>query len=298
MTNVLVVDDSAVDRRLIGAVLRKGTNWDVEFAEDGQHALDSMSSQHFDLVITDLVMPGIDGLKLVNSIRQQHPTVPVILMTSQGSDDTAVHALRSGAATYVPKRFLDRDLLDSARSVLARSGEQQRHAQLFRCLQSSQYAFSLQNDTGLFPPLIGYLQDVVTQTGLADESERVRIGIALEEALTNAYYHGNLELDSGMREKDPCAYDQHVRVRSQESPYSERRIQVQAQISRDEAQFTIGDEGPGFDLSALPDPTNPANMEKITGRGVLLMRSFMDEVRYNDRGNEVTLVKKRTERKS
>lgn len=297
MTNVLVVDDSAVDRRLIGAVLRKGTDWDVEFAEDGQRAIDSMSVKLFDLVITDLVMPGIDGLKLVNTIRQRHPTVPVILMTAQGSDATAVQALRSGAATYVPKRSLDRDLLDSARSVLARSGEQLRHAQLFQCLQNSQYAFSLRNDTGLFAPLIGYLQDVVTHTGLADESDRVRIGIALEEALANAYYHGNLELDSGLRERDPCAYEERVRARSQESPYRERKIQVKAQISRIEAQFTIGDEGPGFDQSALPDPTNPANMEKITGRGVLLMRSFMDEVRYNDRGNEVTLIKKRAEPK-
>ncbi len=57
----------------------------------------------------------------------------------------------------------------------------------------------------------------------------------------------------------------------------------------------IRDQGRGFDPNSLPDPTDPANLEKAAGRGVLLMRSFMDEVSYNDRGNSVTLVKRRSD---
>ena len=53
------------------------------------------------------------------------------------------------------------------------------------------------------------------------------------------------------------------------------------------------DEGSGFDPGALPDPLDPENLEKASGRGVLLMRAFMDDVRYNDAGNEVTLVLRR-----
>ena len=62
-------------------------------------------------------------------------------------------------------------------------------------------------------------------------------------------------------------------------------------ISRATGTFTVRDEGPGFDPSKLPDPTDPANLEKISGRGLLLMRTFMDEVRFNATGNEVTMVK-------
>jgi len=54
----------------------------------------------------------------------------------------------------------------------------------------------------------------------------------------------------------------------------------------------VRDEGSGFDPAALPDPTAPANLERVSGRGVLLLRTFMDEVIYNELGNAVTLVKR------
>ena len=54
----------------------------------------------------------------------------------------------------------------------------------------------------------------------------------------------------------------------------------------------IRDEGPGFDPDGLPDPTDPENLTKASGRGVLLIRTFMDEVRFNDTGNEITMIKR------
>ena len=80
--------------------------------------------------------------------------------------------------------------------------------------------------------------------------------------------------------------------RRRESPYQQRRIEIEVRLGLGRAVFVIRDEGPGFDPAALPDPTDPANLEKITGRGYLLMQAFMDHVDFNDRGNEVTMVKK------
>jgi anti-sigma regulatory factor (Ser/Thr protein kinase) len=65
-------------------------------------------------------------------------------------------------------------------------------------------------------------------------------------------------------------------------------------MSREQATITIRDEGPGFDPSSLPDPTDPENIGKISGRGLLLIRTFMDDVRFNETGNEITLVKKKS----
>jgi len=59
-----------------------------------------------------------------------------------------------------------------------------------------------------------------------------------------------------------------------------------------QAVFVVRDEGHGFDFGSLPDPTEPENIELASGRGVLLMRSFMDEVMFNEIGNEVTMVKR------
>ena len=76
-------------------------------------------------------------------------------------------------------------------------------------------------------------------------------------------------------------------------PWCERRIRVSVRLTKEEVEVVIRDEGPGFDPSKLPDPTDPENLDRPCGRGVMLMRAFMDDVQYNAVGNEVTLLRKR-----
>jgi anti-sigma regulatory factor (Ser/Thr protein kinase) len=120
----------------------------------------------------------------------------------------------------------------------------------------------------------------------------MRVGVALEEALVNALFHGNLEVDSELREQDNEAYHAVAEERRGQSPYRNRKIFVDAHLSREKAVFVIRDEGPGFDPESLPDPTDPANLERVSGRGVFLMKTFMDELRFNPSGNQVTLTKR------
>src|SRR5687767_6853983 len=110
MPILLVVDDSPVDRRLVGGLLGKQRDWVVEYAETATEALAKLDDGPFDLVITDLIMPDLDGLALVAAAKKSHPLVPVILMTSKGSEEIAVQALKTGAAHYTPKANLARDL--------------------------------------------------------------------------------------------------------------------------------------------------------------------------------------------
>ncbi len=293
MTTVLVVDDSAVDRRLVGGLLEKDSELQVRYAVDGADALAAMKRGPVDLVVTDLVMPGMDGLELVAAVRAGTPHVPVILMTSKGSEEIAVRALQEGAASYVPKRILAQDLLDTVHRVLALSGRQRCHSRLLGHMTRSQCAFVLDNDSTLIATLVAYLQDNLLQMGLCGDAECTRIGVALEEALVNAVYHGNLEVGSELRGEDDTSFYRVAAERARVPPYRDRRIHVEATLSRDEAIFTIRDEGPGFDPSKLPDPTLPDSLEKVSGRGLLLMRAFMDEVIHNETGNRVTLIKRR-----
>ncbi len=94
------------------------------------------------------------------------------------------------------------------------------------------------------------------------------IRLALDEALSNAVRHGN--------GNDPT-----------------RTVTVECDVSDDRFACTICDEGPGFRPDALPDPTDPAYLERPHGRGVMLMQAYMTEVSFNERGNCVTLVKDR-----
>ena len=112
--------------------------------------------------------------------------------------------------------------------------------------------------------------------------------------MTNASFHGNLELHSALREDDHRAYYELALQRQNSQPWSSRRIHVTARFTADSVEFVIRDDGGGFNPGCLPDPRDPENLVRPCGRGLLLMHSFMDEVNYNEVGNEVKLIKRRT----
>jgi CheY-like chemotaxis protein len=290
---VLVVDDSPIDRRLAGGLLEKRDDCTVHYAADGKEALRQMAGHLPDLVLTDLQMPEMDGLQLVAAIKSDYPLVPVVLMTAHGSEEVAAQALQRGAASYVPKRKLADDLAPTVQRILLGSYADRGHSRLMHYLETSESVFVLPNDPALIHALVDHLQHLLRCLPLADETERLRVGVAVEEALTNACYHGNLGVGAALGQADRRAHEELAAKRRWEEPYRDRCIHLRARISRDEAVFVIRDEGPGFDVARLPPAGTLPDAEHGAGRGVILMRTIMDEVRYNDAGNEVTLVKRR-----
>jgi anti-sigma regulatory factor (Ser/Thr protein kinase) len=128
---------------------------------------------------------------------------------------------------------------------------------------------------------------------LFDQTESIRIGVALEEALLNAIFHGNLEVSSELRQEDERHYYRQAGERCGQFPYRDRRVVFNFKMTHEEARFSVEDEGQGFDLNKLPDPTDPENLDRIGGRGLFLVRTFMDEVQFNKKGNRVVLVKRK-----
>ena len=293
MSTALVVDDSAVDRKLAANLLEQRAAIQVTFAENGRAALESIASHCPDLVVSDVQMPEMDGLKLVETLRASHPKLPVILMTAHGSEEMAALALRKGAASYVPKKFLSRDLAPTAERVLELAGIQRQQEQAIACLDEAICRFTLDNDSDTIGPVIRYLKQEVAQFQLCDENDLMRICVALDEALCNAIHHGNLAVDSSIREEGLAAYFDMIAQRAAKAPWNERRVHLVATVNPEQATFIIRDEGEGFDASTLDDPTDPANLEKTSGRGLLLIRTFMDHVDHNDRGNQITMIKRR-----
>ncbi len=290
---VLVVDDAPVDRHKAKRLVEKVDGWRAVTACNGAEALEAIEREAPTVVLTDLLMPEMDGLELVEAIRARYPLIPVILMTAFGSEDIAIRALQKGAASYVPKKSLALELADTLDQVQAAAKAGQQHQQLLDSLSELEAQFALESDPALVPPMVAHLQDQFMRMKLCDPTSRIRIGIALEEALLNGIYHGNLEIDSRLRQNDEKAFHQTARDRRLQSPYSERRLRVREKLSRAQAEWVIADEGPGFDPSKLADPTDPANLGRVGGRGLLLIRTFLDEVRFNEKGNEVTLIKRR-----
>jgi anti-sigma regulatory factor (Ser/Thr protein kinase) len=155
-------------------------------------------------------------------------------------------------------------------------------------------SFGLPNNTVVIPAVLARLRERADQFGLFDEKTADRVAVALTEALVNGIQHGNLELDSRLRREDEATYDRMAEYRRRRPPYRDRRLHVRARLSRRQAVYVIRDEGPGFDPATLPDPTDPSHLERTTGRGLLLIRAYMDGVAFNWDGNQITLTKRRT----
>ena len=103
------------------------------------------------------------------------------------------------------------------------------------------------------------------------EQDRFAVHLALEEAIVNAIKHGN--------HYDPA-----------------KRVRVDYEITDRRVLAHVADQGAGFDPDRVPDPTLPENLEKDSGRGVMLMREFMTWIGFNERGNRVTLCRHRSAR--
>ena len=114
---ILVADDDAVIREGLRRVLgREG--YEVEAQPNGRLALDRMQEGSFDLLITDLKMPGMSGLEVLQAVRILQPATPVILITGFADINNAVEVMRSGAFDYLPKPFANDALLDKVRAAL------------------------------------------------------------------------------------------------------------------------------------------------------------------------------------
>ncbi len=291
MTRILVVDDDRAQAEEFGVLLRQA-GCEVTLAGNGREAMSLLRHDVPDVVLTDLDMPEMDGLELVQAIRRDCPGLPVILMTAMGSEEVAAKALHHGAASYVRKRGLAREVVRTVGSVLAVAKALPQQERVLDCLYDDQLGFVLDNDPALIPAVLGHLELVASLLHPRDRTDRIRVGIALHEALLNAIQHGNLELSSDLRQEDEQVFRGLGEERRGQSPYRDRQVRIRATLSRSEAVYVVEDEGPGFDPSRLPDPTDPANLEQIGGRGLMLIRTFMDEVEHNEKGNRITLRKR------
>src|SRR5204862_7889392 len=125
-----------------------------------------------------------------------------------------------------------------------------------------------------------------------------RIGMALQQTILNSLYHGNLELSGEQIEaaresllSNPS--NNLIQDRRGQTPYRDRKIHVDAKITPERLEVKVADEGPGFDVAKAQALLDGAREGLDGGRGLRLMRILMDEVRFNQAGNEVVLVKNR-----
>jgi CheY-like chemotaxis protein len=296
MAKVLLVEDSPTQAVEMRMLLEEGRH-EVRHAANGKLALDVLADATMDIVVTDLEMPEMNGLELVETMRLEYAHIPAILVTARGSEELASQALQKGAAGYVPKNHLQSLLNDTIVDVLGVIRTDASFAHLISKLTRNVFEFELPNDAELISPLVGLLMQVVAGMELIGGADMNRLGVAIEHALVNAMYRGNLQLGPSVTPAHHAIiYDDAtsdlIERRKQETPYKDRMVFVTAIASREEIRIVIRDQGNGFDTSKVPEAVHADLFAAESGKGLVLMKSFADELSFNETGNEVTMVKK------
>ena len=229
MRNILIVDDTDVDRLLMTGLLNKSADYSVIAAEDGLQALQKLDEWPIDLILTDLQMPKMDGLALVKKVREKRLEIPVILTTGVGSEDIAAQALQAGASGYIPKSELNKLLAPTVSEVLDIFNSNLSYERLNERTKLSRYEFELENDPSLIPLMVDFCERILNSSTPLDRIDSLRIAVAVDQALQNAMFRGNLEIESEFGIHDLTEFEDNqdlpmfVRERFDEEPYKSRQ---------------------------------------------------------------------------
>lgn len=263
--HILVVDDESMIIELLARLLSE-KGYEVSTAVDGREALEFLRGHTCDLVISDVRMPHLDGMQLLKAIKDMNPRLPVIMISGYDEAAVVVHALKAGAENFLAKP-LDLDILDQVVSKTLS----------LACIRPKGCALPAVCQTTHMraPSSPGCVQDLVYQislsavaVGFAKHDLENNLKLALAEAITNAMEHGN-------------GWD--------ESKF----VEVEIVLDSGRMQATVSDQGPGFNHGRMLNPTSNEHLLSERGRGIFLANAIMDEVIYNQAGNQVTLVKRR-----
>jgi CheY-like chemotaxis protein len=288
---VLVVDDQEALRTLLARLLER-EGFDPVQAENGEQAIARYKSEAPLVVVSDIMMPKMDGLSLLNEIRRIDRNSTVILMTGQGNEDLLLKALRGGATNFFKKPFNVRELIDEIRKVVEFRLEAARSSLFSPLMVEETKTFLMPRADSPFFPIIN--QITLQLPCLLPEEEILNLKIGIEEAITNAIEHGNLGItfEAKSRAIAEGRLAQLIAEKGRESDAAGRSVRITSRLTADMFEITIRDDGEGFDWRNLP-AVEPGNLLAFNGRGIFLTKIYFDEVLFSDTGNEVTLRKRK-----
>ncbi|HMD49841.1 MAG TPA: response regulator [Bryobacteraceae bacterium] len=270
----LIVDDDPAIHELIQAMVA-GTQWTADSVSSGEEALARCADQPYDLLLVDILMPGMDGLALLAQLRAKHAELPVVMMTLKNTPAHVMESLRRDASAYLSKPFSRDTLLATLHSAVGNAIP----SDDIKIISDKPDWISLQIRCRLATAerLAQFVRELPSEL---EPDQREQIATAFRELLMNAVEHGG--------HLDP-----------------EKVVDLSYIRTARSIVYYIRDPGEGFSMNALAhaaianSPDDPLRHLELRrelgirpgGFGLLMTQSFADELIYSAKGNEVILIK-------
>lgn len=295
--SVLFIDD---DQGICDAfeLFFEDAGWKYTIAPDGITGLEYALNNKYDIIITDLIIPGLSGLDLVKEVHKYKPGQVMLVVSGSGMVDTAMSAIREGAVDFIKKPIDFGNLRSTVYRITSGLREENLEHKMYGSLSAQHAEYELiAQDFFTGTPALPILADLV-RANLIDTGERLRLTLAYQEAVTNAVDHGNLELSSTLKDNISIngidSYQLTRRSRMEDPIYGGRKIWITTDYREGCLKITIRDQGKGFVLPRQHEIESKGASLNCYGRGMTIISGAMDEVEYRLNGTEIVMTKKIT----
>ncbi len=262
--NVLVVDDDSNVLSTLSEILSE-LRISPLTAADGAEAIEKIKTCKIDLIITDLMMPNMDGFELINKTRQINANIPIAVISGHGDVKNVVNALNRGAFNFVTKPFTIKEIENVLKKGLRlREYSLGTHRLLEGIKNYSE--MEIPSYPHLIPSATLYVVRECQWRGIEDEAVLSNISICMDELLNNALIHGN-DLDET------------------------KKIFVRLSFEHEKFTMSVEDEGNGFDYNNLLIEFAEFSQTLPKKRGLFIVNYLTDEISFNEKGNVITMVK-------
>jgi DNA-binding response OmpR family regulator len=272
MATALIVEDHPDQAEMVARLL-KLRGYDPVVAGDGETGLEMARRVNPDVVLLDLMLPDINGFDVCRRLRTERQTMltPVVMLTALNDAENRIQGFRVGANAYVTKPYGVEELFDAI-SYATAWREQMKEAEL-----QGEIHVELNSEITLLNDLNDFLLNLCQTTPFTTE-QVMHLRQAVMEMAHNAIEWGNRH-------------------------QSDRLVSIRYRVYTDCVEIVVRDQGHGFDMANLPhaampdDPFSHLDVRdklglRAGGFGLMICKGMVDELRYNDVGNEVTLIKR------
>lgn len=273
---ILVIEDDTALRHVLRELLRTmKQGYMIEEAADGLEGIEKLRAGAFDLVLSDIVMPNLDGIGFLQAARSEFKDIPVIMVTAVQDERRVLDCLRQGAWDYIMKPFDVQQVRAAVKRALAVGGNPGPFTEDIAISSGPGWLELMATSEVEYLHRFRKFTEVLLGARLSP-SDREDVRMAIEEIGRNAIEWGN-------------RFD------------TEKRIRLSYCRFEDKIVFKIEDEGNGFNPALIEDPSlDPVahlrhrqdEGKRPGGYGIHIVRKIMDEITYSDRGNVVVMTKR------
>jgi YesN/AraC family two-component response regulator len=291
MKKILIIDDEKPVREVLNIALTE-EGYSLFIAANGNQGLQIFKKEEPDIVITDVMMPEMDGIEVTKKLKDVSDKVDVVVMSGFGTEELVIEALRAGASNYIKKPIAFDELFKIIDTIIFKRETRKRIEVAKDIVVKEQKEIIIGNNVsevwGIVNQILFNIHSGISHNTIEG------ISIGLYEIIINAIEHGNLDIsyEDKSRALQDNVYQKLLSDRKIKADHQKKKVFINCRYKRDEIVVEVQDQGNGFDLKNLPDLKDPEAIISDHGRGILLASLFFDEVNFREPGNCVELIKR------